>query len=199
MSAHRRMRVATAAVLMPLLVTAVAWAAGEPHAAEHAAGHEAPGLSSLGLYIFNFALFLGLLVWRAKRPAADYLAERRATALAEIEKAQAARKEAEAALAAYRAKLAELEAEREAMLREAREMAEVERTHLLEGARVTAERIQREARFTVEQEIKRARLELEREVAHQVATQATRAVRDAMSDDDQARLVDEFVVREIAS
>ena len=160
---------------------------------------DAPGVTSLWPFVINFILFIALLASRARPPLKDHLAERKRLAIEELKAATAELDAAKAELAEYEERLGKAQAEVDQMLEDATRVAATERERIVANATATADRIRREATFTVEQEIKRARRELESEVATQAAQQATQAVRDAMTDDDQGRLVDEFVAKEVAS
>ncbi|MCP4906235.1 MAG: hypothetical protein GY910_14760, partial [bacterium] len=73
--------------------------------------------------------------------------------------------------------------------------AEREREKILEEAQQTAERIRSEAGTAVEREVRRAQEELRREAAELALEMAENLLREKMGDEDQSRLVEEFIAR----
>lgn len=187
----RRLRVVVVAVgaaVAPL--SAFAGEAGE------AGAHHAPGPGSLFWYWVNFALLIGLLVWKGLPAMNQFLADRKEKILADLRAAEKLRDEARAKLAEVEAKIARVDADVKAILDDTLRAAEAERARIIEAAEDTAKRIRSQATLMVEQEVRRAREELSREVTETAAREAASLLRDAFSDADQDRLVREFTTSE---
>lgn len=133
---------------------ALAWAAG-------AGGPEAPTPAVFGSAVVNFLIYVGLIVFLVRKPAAAFFEARRANIAAEMEAARAAREAAEAQLREVKQKLADFDAERTGLLTEFRELGEQERRRIVAEAEGEAARIVRDAELAAENEVRRARGELE--------------------------------------
>lgn len=187
----RRLHVVVVAVgsaVAPL--SAFAGEAGE------AGAHHAPGPGSLFWYWVNFALLIGLLVWKGLPAMNQFLADRKEKILADLRAAEKLRDEARAKLAEVEAKIARVDADVKAILDDTLRAAEAERARIIEAAEDTAKRIRSQATLMVEQEVRRAREELSREVTETAAREAASLLRNAFSDADQDRLVREFTTSE---
>lgn len=157
--------------------------------------HHAPGVpwGKVLFSIVNFSIFLYILrrsLWPTIR---NWLLERREHVRAALEKADHARREAEALKAEWQRRLDALGGELAQMLEQARADIAVERDQILAAARQTAEAIQRDAERTAENELRQAREQLRAEIAQQAVAIATRLAPERLSAADQARFVDEFV------
>lgn len=175
-----RAAIATAALLLAAL----------PAHAE-SGGHG--GVRDLLFSALNFALLIGVLVYFARTPIADFFAARRRRIQQEIKAAADLQTEAEARYAKSQRRLMNLESELEGILETARERAAAEREHILADAAAGAERIRRDAVAAVDQELRRARAQLRREAADLALELASEALRREVTGADQDRLLDEFV------
>ena len=158
-------------------------------------GHELhdPVLTDLIKPAVNFSLFAALIVYVVRDPLATFMRDRTARIRAALEAGTRAKREAEALHAQLERETAELPQTRARMVAEMREVAERERALLLERSRQAAERIRLDAKLAAEQEAEAARSELRDVVVQQAVNEATRLVREAMTPDDRARAVEEFV------
>jgi F-type H+-transporting ATPase subunit b len=123
----------------------------------------------------------------------DFMVERRDAVRNALEKADRARREAEALKADMQHRLEKLAGELETMLQQARADIAVERDQILAAARRTAEAIQRDAERTAENETRQAREQLRAEVAHHALAIAERIAPQRLTGDDQTRFVQDFV------
>lgn len=133
-------RMATPFLVALLMVPATAMAAD-------GAG---PDWGRLGSAIVNFAIYLAILVKFGRGPVLAFFAGRRSGLLARVESAAKTRAEAEAALNVLKAKVDGLEAERKALLVEARELAERDRERVVSSAEAQAEKLVRDAKLQAE-------------------------------------------------
>ena len=159
----------------------------------HAESGEHGGVRDLLFSALNFALLIGVLVYFARKPIADFFADRRRRIQEELEAAADLRTEAEARYAKWQRRLMDLESELAGIRETARERAAAEREHILADAAAGAERIRRDALAAVDQELLRARAQLRREAADLALELASETLRQQVTGADQDRLLDEFV------
>lgn len=164
----------------------------EHGAAEHGA-HHVPHVGELFLPALNFALFVGLLVWKLRGPIVEYFRERTERIRDALAAGTKARAEAAALEAEIARDLAELPAVTQRIRADLRAAAEGERDSLIAQGRRTAERLRADAKLLADQEARAAMREVRREVADEAVREATALVRGALGPDDQARFVREFV------
>lgn len=158
-------------------------------------GHELhdPVVTDLIKPAVNFTLFAALVVYAVRGPIGDFFRDRTARIRAALEAGANAKREAEALRAQLERDTADLPSLRAGLVAEMRETAERERTLLLEKARQTAARIRLDAKLTGEQEAAAARSELREATVQRAVAEAARLVREAITPEDQARTVQEFV------
>ena len=158
-------------------------------------GHELhdPVVADLIKPAVNFALFAGLVVYAVRGPIGDFFRERTAKIRLALEAGAKAKRDAEALRIQLERDIADLPGLRAGLVAEMRDTAERERTLLLEKAWQTAERIRMDATLTAEQEAAAARSELQEATVQRALAEAVRLVREAITTDDQARAVQEFV------
>jgi len=163
--------------------------------AAHAAGGEDVSAMTLVWQAVNLLLLLGVLVYLTRKPIQDFFRGRHEQVKTELSAAAGVLSDAEARLAEWQARADRLESEVEDIKRAARERAEAESRRILADAEASAERIRRDAGAAVEQEVARAREELRAEAADLATRLAADLLRQHVSDNDQRKLVDEFVSR----
>jgi F-type H+-transporting ATPase subunit b len=175
--------------LLLLLYPAIAFAAGA--GAGHGEGHV--NWKEIGFAALNFAVFLGGLVFLLRRPLREFLAHRRTTLEESLGEAGRARAEAEARLAELTARLANLDAERDRVLRQYQEEGEGEKQLLVDRARQNAELLRREVAFRIEQEARELRRELRRRAVDAAMTVAEQRLRAELDAQDRTRIADEYI------
>jgi F-type H+-transporting ATPase subunit b len=175
---------APAAFAALLLLALPAWAEEGGHGG---------GARQLIFSALNLLLLLGVLVYFARKPLADFFGERRLRIQADLKAAADLRADAEARYAKWQRRLMDLESELEGIRTTARERAASEREHILADATAAAERIRRDARAAVDQELLRARKQLRQEAADLAIELAAETLRRSVNEGDQDRLLEEFV------
>jgi F-type H+-transporting ATPase subunit b len=188
----RRALPAVSFALLLMLAAGVASAAGGEHGE---AGAHGPSWGLLALQILNTAVLVGVLVSVGRRPIGEFFAARQHAIRASIEGAKQELEAAERRLAELRARLSGIGDERARMIAEAEELARIEERRSTERARRTAERIREEAGRVAEQELARARRELRAEAAALATDLAAERLREAITPEDDRRLVREFIER----
>lgn len=184
------------ALLLALLPTAAALAEEEQHGGGHGGGHaEHHGIPWFTLFFtaVNFALFF-LLLYRAALPALrTWAITRRDRIVDELQKAAAARSEAEKLKAEWEERMARLDQELTEIRNQALADAQRERERILQAAQETAASIAADAEKAAAQEVRRAATELREHVANEAVTVARDIIRRGLTDADQTRFVDEFL------
>ncbi|HID62693.1 MAG TPA: F0F1 ATP synthase subunit B [Anaerolineae bacterium] len=142
--------------------------------------------------IVNFLiLFLALrfLLWK---PMLKMLNERKQRIAQGLEDAEQARKDRERAQAEYEERIKQAEQEREKILSKAAEEAEQAKAEALAQARAQAERIVAEGKEAVERERQQMLAELRSQVAALSIAAANKLIGEALDEQRQRRLIDEF-------
>lgn len=143
--------------------------------------------------IVNFVLLVGLLWYFLADKVKEFFVGRQeeiATSLDEVDKARTG---AEDQYAEYERKLKNVEQD----IQEIKDMLlgelENEKARIIEEGKASAERIVEQARWSAEQEIVKARKELQNQVADMAADMAAGVVSQNMTDDDQKRILDDYL------
>jgi F-type H+-transporting ATPase subunit b len=172
-----------AAALVVLIVPAVALAGGG----------DSEIIQLTILHAINLALLFVILFIFVRKPLRAFLTDRKSKVTAELEEAARLREEAAALLAEYEEKFSGLDAERDQLLADYRQMGEAERERIIQGAHEEAARIGRDAEATMAQEVDRAKAALEAEIIQVAVEIAEQTLRERLDAPTQARLVDGFL------
>jgi F-type H+-transporting ATPase subunit b len=174
-------------VIYDLLFSAQAWASSA------AAEHHGPSINEIWFPLINFLIYAFIIARYALPPARSFLQSRRQEVVTSIEEASAKKRQAEAFVNEYRARLAGLEKEVAAILASLREDGELLKNKLLEEAKMLAVKIKEDAHLLADQEFRVARQKLLQEMADRAEAAARELARRNISAADHARLVEEFV------
>ena len=173
--------------VLELFGVAQAWAAGG------GAAHHEPSIGEIIYPAINFILYAGVLYYFALPLVRNFLRARQGEIVAAIDQAAAKKQQAEALVREYRAKLAGLDQETQAIRALLCEEGEREKARLLREAQAMAERTREDARFLADVEVKTARQEIIEEMARQAEALARELVQRNIAPADQSRLVQEFI------
>lgn len=171
-------------------------AAGEVHDTGHEAEHG--GTSSAKVWdlvfrIMNFTAMAVILFFLLKKPIAQYFGNRREEIARTLEQLERRKEEAEEHYRELERKLGDLESEREAIIEQYIKDGEREKTRIIANAERMSEQIQKQAEAAINQEIQKAKIELKREIAELSATMAEDLIKENITDQDQKRLVEEYL------
>ncbi len=169
-----------------LLLTHLGNAAG-------AGGHEGGVPMVLWLQVINFVLYMGLVVYLAKKPLQEMFQGRYDGFFSALKKAEAAKSEAEAKRKEIQDRLNKLETTRDESIQKAREEAAALRNQIVEEAKSLSSKLKADAEKTALIEIERAKTELREDLLAQSVVMAKRILTDKMQEQDQKRLQTEFV------
>ena len=106
---------------------------------------------------------------------------------------EAKKKDAEKELAQYNEKLLVLDQDAEKIVSEYVRQGNEAKTRILKEAESAAEKLEDQARRNIEQEFKRAKLQLQEDVIEKAMAKAEEIVTQKITDEDQDRLVDEYL------
>lgn len=162
-------------------------------AGDHGGGLSAEKVWDLVFRAMNFLAVVIILFLVLRKPIRQFFGNRReeiAETLADLERKKG---ETEESYAKLESRLAELEAERETILAEYISDGEKEKEKIIANAEEMSSRIQVQAEKAIEREIKSAKDALKQEIAELAASLAEGLVKENITDQDQERLVEEYL------
>jgi F-type H+-transporting ATPase subunit b len=172
--------------LAGLFYAAEAYAAG-------GADHHAPDITGLFFPLLNFLIYAGVIYYFAVPLVRGFLKTRHDEVLAAITAAADRKRRAEASVQDYRNRLAKLDEEIKSIQATLKAEAERDKARLLREAEGLGVKMKSDAQFLAEQEIKLARRQVFQELAERAKVTASEVIRRSISENDQHRLVDEFI------
>lgn len=148
--------------------------------------------------VMNFAvLFIGLFLV-LKKPVAQALGGRIQGIKEQLEELEEKKKAAEAKLAEYDARMAELDKEAEALLAEYVKQGEDAKAKILKEAEAAAEKLKEQASKNIEYEFQQAKADLKAEIVEKALAKAEAIIKEKINSDDQEKLVDEYLEKVVA-
>lgn len=181
-------------ILATVLLTAGSvWASS----AEHEAA--AKGFENTDFYrIMNFAvLAIGLFII-IRKWVVPLFRDRIKGIKEQLEDLEARKKEAEAKLAHYHERLADMEKEAEKIVESYIAQGKEAHARIVEEAKASAEKLEAHAQHQIENAFQRARAELQEAIIEKAMAKAETVIREHISAEDQARLVDEYLEKVVA-
>lgn len=148
--------------------------------------------------VMNFAVLAIGLFLLLRKPVSEALNGRIQGIKEQLSDLENQKAEAEKALADYNAQLAKLEKEAETIVAEYIRQGNEAKERILKAAEASAEKLEEQAKRAVEHEFKQARQQLQNEVMEKALEQAEALIQAKISDDDQNRLVDEYLEKVVA-
>ena len=142
---------------------------------------------------FNLMVVVGVLVWVARKPLANFFVTRTQTIRERLAEAQAARKEAEAKLAEIESRMSRLDEELAGIKEQAEREAQEEYSRVLSAAERDAEKIIERARQEIEGMTRAAHNELKAHAADLSIRLAEDRIRQEITDEDRNRFISGFV------
>lgn len=123
-------------------------------------GSDYANTPAFGWYTITFFMFMGLLVYAAKKPLGEFLKLRSEKIRSEIEEAKRARQEAERRLEQYRSRLENLDKEIADLKADFEAQGEREKKRIMQDAETIAERIKADAQATMSTDLRHAEMRL---------------------------------------
>lgn len=137
----------------------------------------------------NLAIFVGILVYILRKPLSAQFKAKRDAIRAELIRAEEEKKEALSRLTAIEARLAQLENEKEAILKRAKDESEEERRRLSEQTKAEMARLRAQAESEIARLAHQTRAELRRFSAEESIRRAEQKLRSQINSETDARLV----------
>ncbi len=143
--------------------------------------------------LINFAIFAGILFWKAGPAIKKFVQQRHVTIKEALAESARLRDEAKQKLAEYSEKISGVDAEVDQLIAGIRADAEAERKRIIAEAEAQAAAMQRDAEQRIAADLQRARRELEREVVAAAIATAEKLIREKATPSDQHKLIDGFI------
>jgi F-type H+-transporting ATPase subunit b len=186
-----------------LLLAAPARAVAQPEPSPATAGEsrsappEEGGGGALGVVarLFNFAILAGTLVYLLKSPLVNYLDRRRTDIRRDLIQAAETKKTAAAQIEEIDRRLKALPAELAALRAQGAEETAAEDARIRAAAAADRERLLEQARRDIDQHVRIAERDLVAHAADLAVGVAAERIRKTITDDDQKRLVDRYVLQ----
>ena len=147
----------------------------------------------------NFVVLAGGLIFLLRKPLAQALEARRQGIRDQLDDLEKQKADAEKQLSEYKAKLARLDKEIEKIVAEYVKDGEAVKAKIIEEAKVAAEKLQALAKKNIEQEFQKARQALKAEMAEQAVSMAEALIKKHIKDEDQERIVDEYLTKVVVA
>ena len=148
----------------------------------------------VGWFIIDFVLFIGLLRYFIRKPLKSSLEQRQSTIRTEIEDAAKAHASAKELHDELQNKLANIDAETAALVERSKADGQLEHDKMVNDATSYSERLKGDSARIVEQETIQATGRLHAHAVTQAMNEAENRLRDSLTADDQARLLEEAIV-----
>ena len=148
--------------------------------------------------IMNFSVLFIALFLLLKKPVSNALNARITGIKEQLEDLETKKAEAEKQLAEYNERLSLLDKEAEGLIAEYIKQGEEAKVRIIEAAESTAEKLEEQAKRHIEHEFEQAREELQTEIMQKALVKAEEIITAKISDEDQDRLVDEYLEKVVA-
>jgi F-type H+-transporting ATPase subunit b len=148
--------------------------------------------------VMNFAVLVVALIFVLRKPLSQALSSRIKTIKEQLDDLEAQKADAEKQLADYNDKLAQLEKEAEKIVEDYVRQGNEAKARILKEAEASAAKLQDQARRNIEHEFNQAKLELQKEIFEKSLVKAEEIIKNKISDNDQDRIVDEYLKKVVA-
>jgi F-type H+-transporting ATPase subunit b len=192
-------RQALLALVVVISLTIVGFGGTALASSEGGHGGETKGWIATDTYrVMNFTVLAVALFLLLRKPVSQALNDRIKGIKAQLEELEAKKASAEKDLAEYNKKLMALDQEAERIVEEYVRQGNEAKARILKEAESTAEKLEEQAKRNIEQEFQKAKIRLQEEVLEKALAEAEQIVKEAITVDDQERLVDEYLEKVVA-
>lgn len=161
--------------------------------------HGAKGWVSTDTYrVMNFGVLMIALVFLLRKPVAKALNARIEGIKEQLTELEAKKQKALEELSEYNAKLAKLESESEKIIAQYEKQGVEAKARILKEAEAAAEKLEEQAKRNIEHEFKKVQQSLQNEILDKALVKAEDLLRSRITDQDQERLVDEYLKKVVA-
>lgn len=158
----------------------------------HGEGHG--GWTPIDTYrVMNFAVLAIALFFLLRKPVTEFLNNRILGIRQQLNDLEEQKIAAEKKLVEYNEKLSALNQEAEKIIGDYRKQGEMARTRILQEAEAAAAKLEEQARHNIEFEFAQARKKLEIEIFEKAMAKAEDKLKNLINEDDQDRLVQEYL------
>lgn len=148
--------------------------------------------------VMNFTVLAVALFFVLRKPLSQALRTRIKTIKEQLDDLEAQKAEAEKQLAEYNDKLAQLEKEAEKIVDDYIRQGNEAKARILKEAEASAEKLQAQARRNIEHEFEQAKAGLQKEIFEKSLMKAEEIIKGRITDDDQDRIVDDYLTKVVA-
>jgi len=182
------------ALLSLMLFSSVVFAAGgEGHAVDHGHGPVEIPWNHILIQVANLGGLLIFLAWVLRKTVSQYFSERRQVYLDLVQKADAAKLQAEQSRRDIASRLENLEATTKQSLQQAKAEATELRSRIVNEAKELAEKLREESDRSAKLEVEKAKNELRTEMLAKAVEAARAALKEKVGGPEQKKLQSEFV------
>ena len=180
---------------MVMLVASSAYASGGGHVSFSDINwwtwdaHKLP----LGWFIVNFCIFVAFMVHMVKKPLTGVFQARHDSIKKTIDDNEKAHADARQTHDEFQSKLANVDAEGNALMERSKADGALERDRIIDDASAYGERIKKDSKTIVEQEFTQAGLRLQAFAALRALRDAEARLKDNITNEDQSRLLEEAI------
>jgi len=190
-------KIGVAFILVACLVLCVAGTA----IASSGGGHDTPDkkwIATDTYRVINFLVLAIALFFVLKKPVAQALSGRIQGIKDQLDELEAKKKSAEKRLVGYDKKLSLLETETQKIIEEYIRQGEEAKVRILKEAELAAEKLEEQAKRNIAYEFEQAKKRLQGELIEKALVRAEQIVKSQITDDDQERIVDEYLEKVVA-
>ena len=185
-------------VLLIGLVPAYGSGGGDEHGGGEHGAMSKPWQVTDTAKVLNFSVLAIGLFLVLRKPVSQALNDRIKGIKEELEDLEGRKAAVEKQLAEYDAKLATLDREAENVIAEYVRQGEEAKARILQEAEASAEKLKEQAHKNIDHEFKQAKQDLQAEIVEKALVKAEQLIKDKISEDDQNRLVDEYLAKVVA-
>ena len=148
--------------------------------------------------VMNFVVLVVLLFLALRKPVSQALSGRITGIQEELDELEAKKAAAEKKLAEYDTQIASLEGEAEKIVAEYIKQGEEAKKRILEESQKAADKLEEQARKNIEHEFQSVKNKLQGDILEKALVKAEELVKGKITEDDQNRLVDEYLEKVVA-
>jgi F-type H+-transporting ATPase subunit b len=148
--------------------------------------------------VMNFVVLAGVLFFLLRKPIPRALNSRIQGIEDQLKDLEAKKREAEKQLADYNEKLSAMEKEVERIVADYVRQGQEAKARILKEAESAAEKLQAQARRNIEHEFEQTKSQLQRDIVEKALAKAEELLKQHVSDQDQAQLVEEYLQKVVA-
>ncbi len=146
----------------------------------------------------NFAVLAIALFFLGRKPVKAFFSSRKKEIADELKDLEQKKAEAEKQLVEYQARFNDLDQESKRIIQDYIQQGEEAKKRIIAQAEAQAEKLEDMAKRTIEQEFKSARIKLQQEISALAVEQAEHVIQNAISSEDQEKLVDDYLKKVVA-